>query len=198
MPVMSLKEQIYSVLVVSASENFNNALSPFFPGSHFAPVRCAGGIGAAKRMMSERDFDFVIINSPLPDDIGTGFALETGSSGSTIVLFIVRSDILEDIREKFIGAGVFTLPKPLSTQAFTVALDWMISARERLRKMEAKTVSIEEKMAEIRFVNRAKWLLITELKMTEPQAHRFIEKEAMDRCVSRRAVAEEIIKTYAL
>ena len=198
MSVMSLKEQIYSVLVVSASENFNNALSSFFPGSHFSPVRCAGGIGAAKRMMSERDFDFVIINSPLPDDIGTGFALETGSSGSTIVLFIVRSDILEDIREKFIGAGIFTLSKPLSTQAFTVALDWMISARERLRKMEAKTVSIEEKMAEIRFVNRAKWLLITELKMTEPQAHRFIEKEAMDRCVSRRAVAEEIIKTYAL
>ena len=72
----------------------------------------------------------------------------------------------------------------------------VFSARERLRKLEAKTVSIEEKMAEIRFVNRAKWLLITELKMTEPQAHRFIEKEAMDRCVSRRAVAEEIIKTY--
>ena len=52
-------------------------------------------------------------------------------------------------------------------------------------------------MAEIRLVNRAKWLLITELKMEEPQAHRFIEKQAMDRCVSRRAVAEEIIRTYS-
>ncbi|MBR6052916.1 MAG: ANTAR domain-containing protein, partial [Clostridia bacterium] len=64
------------------------------------------------------------------------------------------------------------------------------------RKNQKKTLSIEEKMNEIRLVNRAKWLLISELKMTEANAHRYIEKQAMDRCVSRRRVAEEIIKTY--
>ena len=51
-------------------------------------------------------------------------------------------------------------------------------------------------MNEIRIVNRAKWLLIGELKMTEPDAHRYIEKQAMDRCVSRCQIAEEIIRTY--
>jgi len=76
------------------------------------------------------------------------------------------------------------------------ALDWMASARERLRKLEKKTLSIEEKMKEIRIVNRAKWLLITELKMSEPDAHRYIEKKAMDRCVTKREIAEEIIKMY--
>ena len=55
----------------------------------------------------------------------------------------------------------------------------------------------EEKMQEIRIVNRAKWILITELKMTETDAHRYIEKQAMDRCVSKKEIAEEIIKTYA-
>ena len=69
-------------------------------------------------------------------------------------------------------------------------------ARERIRKTEKKTLSIEEKMNEIRTVNRAKWLLISELKMTEPEAHRYIEKQAMDRCVPKSLVAEEIIKTY--
>ena len=43
---------------------------------------------------------------------------------------------------------------------------------------------------------RAKWLLVSELKMTEPNAHHYIEKQAMDRCVSKREIAEEIIKTY--
>jgi len=56
---------------------------------------------------------------------------------------------------------------------------------------------VEEKMEEIRLVNRAKWLLISELKMDEPLAHRYIEKQAMDRCISKREVAEEIIKTYS-
>ena len=78
----------------------------------------------------------------------------------------------------------------------TAALSWMRSARERLRRSEKKTLTLEEKMEEIRLVNRAKWLLISELKMTEPNAHRYIEKQAMDRCISRRQVAEEIIKTY--
>ena len=51
-------------------------------------------------------------------------------------------------------------------------------------------------MDEIHLVNRAKWILISELKMTEPDAHRYIEKQAMDRCVSKKTIAEDIIKTY--
>ena len=62
--------------------------------------------------------------------------------------------------------------------------------------MARKAESLEEKMEEIRLVNRAKWLLIEQLKMTEPDAHRYIEKTAMDRCVTKRTVAETIIKTY--
>ena len=73
----------------------------------------------------------------------------------------------------------------------------LLSAREKLRKTEKKTLSIEEKMEEIRIVNRAKWILIRELKLDEPEAHRYIEKQAMDRCISKRIVAEEIIKTYS-
>ena len=193
---MGLKEQIYSVLVISSSENFNTALESLLPVSHFHPVRYAGSISAGKRLANQRNFDMVIINSPLPDDTGNGFAVDISSAASTVVLFILRSDILENLRDKFIEAGVFALSKPLSSQMFTQALEWLMSARERLRKAETKTLSIEEKMAEIRMVNRAKWLLITELKMEEPQAHRFIEKQAMDRCISKREVAEEIIKTY--
>lgn len=68
---------------------------------------------------------------------------------------------------------------------------------ERLRRYEKNTLTIEEKMEEIRLVNRAKWLLIRELHMDEPQAHRYIEKQAMDRCVSKRTIAEEIVKTYS-
>ena len=75
--------------------------------------------------------------------------------------------------------GVFTLPKPISKQTFLQALAWMASTRERLRRFEKSTLTIEEKMEEIRLVNRAKWLLISELHMDEPQAHRYIEKQAM-------------------
>ena len=51
-------------------------------------------------------------------------------------------------------------------------------------------------MEEIRIVNRAKWILISEIKMGEADAHRYIEKQAMDLRTSKRRVAEDIIQTY--
>ncbi len=194
---MSLKERIYSVLVVSAAEKLNNALSELMPGSRFQPVRTVSSVSAGKRAWSERSYDFVIVNSPLPDDAGTRFAVDVGHSAGSVVLLLVRSELHDDVRDRVAEHGVFTLARPLSSRQLSVALDWMASARERLKRTEKKALSVEEKMEEIRVVNRAKWLLISRLKLDEPQAHRYIEKQAMDRCISRKEVAEEIIKTYS-
>lgn len=194
---MSLKQRVYSVLVVSAAENFNAALSELLPKTKYYPIKFSASISDAKRELAEREYDYVIINSPLPDDVGARFAISTANSQSTVVLILVRAEIYDEIYDKVAEHGVFTLAKPLSKPTMLTSLSWMSSARERLRKFENKTLSIEEKMEEIRIVNRAKWILISDLQMDEPEAHRYIEKQAMDRCVSKRLVAEEIIKTYS-
>ena len=64
---------------------------------------------------------------------------------------------------------------------------------ERLRRAEERYATVEEKIEEIRIVNRAKWVLIEKRGMSEPEAHRFIEKEAMDRRLPRSLVAQEIL-----
>ena len=194
---MGLKERVYSVLVVSASKNFNDALQPLLPESHFSPVKYVASVSLAKRMLADRPYDYVIVNSPLPDDAGVRFAIDTSNSRESVVLLLVRSELHEDAYERVFEHGVFTLPKPTSKAIITMTLGWMASARERLRKSEKKNLSIEEKIGEIRLVNRAKWLLIDNLQMTEPEAHRYIEKQAMNRCISKRTVAQEIIDRYA-
>ena len=194
---MSLKERVYSVLIVSAAESFNDALSALLPNSKYSPTHFVSNISAAKRVLAERAFEFVIINSPLPDDVGTRFAIDTANSEESVVLLMVRTELQEEIYDKVAEHGVFVLSKPTSKPTMVIALSWLSSAREKLRKTEKKTLSIEEKMEEIRIVNRAKWILIRELKLDEPEAHRYIEKQAMDRCVSKKVVAEEIIKTYS-
>ena len=89
------------------------------------------------------------------------------------------------------------LSKPTSTQTVTQTLRMLCAARERLRRMEEKQATVDEKIREIRLVNRAKWLLIECLGMTEADAHRYIEKQSMDLRQSRREAAENIIKTYS-
>ena len=193
---MSLKERVYSVLTVSSTDSFNNSISSLLPKSKYSTVHFVSSVSAAKRVFAERSYDFVIINSPLPDDTGTRFAIDVCNSGNTVVLLLVRAELHEDVYDKVAEHGVFTLSKPTSKPTILTALNWMTSAREMLNKTQKKTLSIEEKMEEIRIINRAKWLLISNLKMTEQDAHRHIEKQAMDRCIPKRKVAEEIINSY--
>lgn len=194
---MSLSISVYGVLVVSSSESFNNAARELLPSSNFNPVRFTSNISEAKRCLAERSFDFVIINSPLPDDNGTRFAIDCCRSVTTAVLLLARSEIYAEVHARVVSHGVFTLPKPTSKAVMAQALGWLASARERLRRLEKKTLSVEERMEEIRIVNRAKILLVSELHMTEPEAHRYIEKQAMDACISKREIAETVIKTYS-
>lgn len=193
---MSLKERVYSVLVISAKENFNASLQSLLPESKYAPVQMVSSVSLAKRVLLERSFDFVFINTPLPDDFGTRFAIEISGNKGTVILLLVRNEVYEQVCDKVTEYGILTLPKPASKQMVAHTLNFMAGIRERLRKLENKSLSMEEKMKEIRLVNRAKWVLIDELKMSEADAHRYIEKQAMDRCVSRREIAEEIISTY--
>lgn len=194
---MSLKERVYSVLVVSASHSFNASLADILPTSKYYPVSNVASVSAAKRSVVERVFDFIMINSPLPDDTGINFAIDISVRSSTVVLIIVRSDVHDEIYDKVAEHGVFTIPKPTSKSSMIQALRWLASSRERLRKSEKRSLSFEEKMEEIRIVNRAKLLLISELKMSEPNAHHYIQKQAMDRCISCKEVAENIILTYS-
>ena len=194
---MSLKERIYSILIVSANDSFTSALTDLLPETRYIPIYTVGSISAAKRALVENTYDFVIINAPLPDDIGVRFAIDTCINQQTAVLILVKNELHAGIHDKVAEYGVFTLPKPTSKPTLIQAFGWMESARERLRQFEKKSLSIEEKMTEIRLVNKAKWILISELKMSEPDAHRYIEKQAMDRCVSKKCIAEKIIKTYA-
>lgn len=194
---MSLRQKSYSILVVSASEKLNASLAALLPEMRYHPVDYAGSVSAGKRALAERDYDFLIINAPLPDESGSRFAIDCASGKSTAVLLLVRSENHPEVYDRVAEHGVFTLPKPITRPTMETALLWLASARERLRMFEASTLSIEEKMEEIRLVNRAKWLLIRELTMDEATAHRYIEKQAMDRCISKRELASEIIKMYS-
>lgn len=193
---MEFQQRVYSVLLVSASERVRTALSALLPADGFDPIYTAASVAAAKRAAAERQFDIVLINSPLPDETGIRFAVDMSTSDSTVVLLLVQRDLYDEVYANVSPQGVFLLPKPTTEENAAAAISMVVSARERLRKVEKKTLTLEEKMEEIRLVNRAKWALIHELQMDEPEAHRYIEKQAMDRCITRRELAQEIIRLY--
>ena len=193
---MVFQERTYSVLIVTASDSFTNSIMPLPPVTDYWPVTTVRSVGEARRRIAETDFDIVLINAPLPDDFGMRLAIDICTNSGAGVLLMVKNDLFNDIYAKVISYGVITLSKPTNLQMVAQNLRILCATRERLRQMEAKQATVEEKIEEMRLVNRAKWLLIECLGMTEPEAHRYIEKQSMDERISKREVAESIIKTY--
>lgn len=193
---MIFQEKTYSVLLVSSFDKFNTATIDLLPMTDYWPVVTVKSVAEAKRRLLEQSFDIVLINAPLPDDFGTRFAIDVCRSSEAGVLILVKNELYNDIYAKVVEFGVMTLSKPTSVSIISQTLRILCATRERMRQVAAKQATVEEKMEEIRLVNRAKWQLIQCLSMTEEEAHRYIEKQSMDLRISKRQVAENIIRTY--
>ena len=193
---MVFQEKTYCVLVVSSTESFGTSMAPLLPPTDYYPVVYARSSAEAQRLLAENSYDIVIINTPLSDDFGLRLASYVSSNTTSGVLLLVKSDRYTETSAKMLSYGVMTLPKPTSSQMLTQTLGVLCATRERLRQMEEKQLSVEQKMEEIRLVNRAKWLLIETLGMSEAESHRYIEKQAMDLRISKAQVARNIIHTY--
>lgn len=191
---MDLKEHIYSVLVVSSMPKFNDSLVGILPENQYSPIKVLKDVASARRHLLEKNYDIVIVNTPLTDDFGTELALDVCENGATSVMLLVKNEHFPEINARVAPYGVLAVGKPTSTNTILQSMALMCGTRERLRRMEKKASSIEEKMEEIRIVNRAKWKLIEQRNMSEQEAHRYIEKKAMDNCVTKRVIAEEILE----
>ncbi len=193
---MVFQSEPYSVLLVSASGKFNTAALSLLPVTDYYPVTVVGSVSEARRRMLGETYDLVIVNAPLPDDPGVDFAMEACSESDAGVLLLIRGELYEETYYEVLPAGVITLSKPTNLQMISQSLRVLCAVRERLRSKRQRQTTVEEKIEEIRLINRAKWLLIECLNMTEPEAHRHITRQAMEQRLSKREVAESIIRTY--
>ena len=187
----------YSVLLVSASEKLNTAVLPLLPGSDFWPVTAVGSLSRAKRLLLQQSYDLVLVNAPLPDGMGTDFAMKLCAETDAAVALLVRSELYEEVNAGALSSGVVVVSKPTNAQLLTQVIRGLCAMRERLRAMRDRQTTVEEKMEEIRRMNQAKWLLIEREGLTEQEAHQRILKTAMERRSSKRQAAEEIIRRNA-
>ena len=189
------ESSVYSVLVVSPAGRGADFLASVFDAPTFDPVVNALSAGEARRLLSSEQYDLIAVNSPLPDETGIDFCIDAAQGPSGVMLF-VKNDIYEIVRSQCTREGIFVIPKPNTQRNVAQSVTLLCAICERLRKYEKKTRTLREKMDSIRIVNRAKWLLIERLGMTEQDAHGYIEKEAMNRRRTSREIAEEIIRMY--
>jgi len=184
-----------SVLIVSGSERSRDTLAEVFGSTRYTPIVTRGSAAEARRLVLDTPFSLVFINTPLPDETGAQLALDLSNNRNCCVALIVPGDSYDQVSDQVEDAGVITLSKPVTALQLRQAAAMMSATRIKLADMEKKTATLEEKMEEIRLVNRAKWMLIEKRGMDEATAHRYIEKLAMDARQTRRLVAQTLIRS---
>ena len=73
---MVFQSDTYSVLLVSASEKWNTAMTSVLPSTDFWPIRTVRSLSQARRLTLENPSDLIIVNSPLPDGNGLPLSQE--------------------------------------------------------------------------------------------------------------------------
>ena len=192
---MASGKNIYKVLVAGANDKTFALLQTLLPGSSYDPPLRAGSAGEAKRMALDYAVDIAILNAPMRDEFGTQLALDLARD-NVGVLLLVPGESFDGVRDQVEDEGVMALAKPLTRQTLEMGLHMITALRGKLLQMDRRNRALQEKMTDIRTINRAKWLLIEQLRMTESEAHYYIERQAMDPRLSRREVAENIIRSY--
>ena len=150
----------------------------------------------ARRLAAEGEYDAILINAPLPDEFGADFAIAAAGNTASGVLLLVKRELADEISARTESYGVLVVPKPVSRGYFYQALRLAEASRRRLLGLRQENARLQKRIEEIRLVDRAKCALIQYQGLTEPEAHHYMEKQAMDRRISRRAAAEEILAMY--
>ncbi|MBO7638525.1 MAG: ANTAR domain-containing protein [Treponema sp.] len=187
-----MTEDTHSVLVVSKDSKLSQSLKAMLLPPVFESTFLSD-FNEARRQVSERVYNIIIVD--YAEGEGTNFALDISDSISTIMI-LTPSEYFEHVSHRVEICGILTAVSPFDMFYFYNMIKAAIAVQYKSQVLFSKTTQLKDKMEEIKVVNRAKMLLMQNMSMTEQEAHRYLEKEAMDRGKKRIAIAEDIIKTY--
>ncbi|GAA5154240.1 response regulator [Pseudonocardia eucalypti] len=101
-----------------------------------------------------------------------------------------QRELIEQARDA--GAMAY-LVKPFARHELVPAIELSVSRFAEMQALEGEVATLTERLETRKVVDRAKGLLMTNNAMTEPEAFRWIQRTAMDRRSTMRAVAEAVI-----
>ena len=192
---MSLVERQYRLLLVSSGDKFIREAEALLQGDQYQTEQSVSASDARCKLL-ENSYDMVIVNSPLSDESGSRLCIDASQNNGTIAALFSANDSFAEVYAKTSVHGVFVIQKPTSKLLMSQALSLMICARERLRTAEKKADKAQNRLDAIRIVNKAKWFLIENEGMSEEEAHKFVEKKAMDAGIAKKLAAQLIIDNY--
>jgi len=185
-------------LIVSGSDKGMELIAQFLHSYGYTNLTSTASGSEARRLTGSAEYALIIINTPLKDEFGHELSVTMSENTSAGIILICKADISDDVADKVGDYGVCVISRPMNRSIFHQSIRLAEATRARILGLKRENSKLMVKIDEMRLINRAKCALMEYLKFTEPEAHRYIEKQAMDTRSTRKDVALRILSTYGL
>ena len=176
------------VIVAFASEKSQTQITRLLESGGIYPAGCCFSGAEAVRMVWNLGSAVVICGFKLRDMTAEELAADLRGIGAVLV---IASPAHLDFCE---GENLFKLPTPAARSEFFATLD-MLCRREARRPRHPQPQRDEE---ELRLIRRAKELLMEVNRMSEAEAHRFLQKRSMDTGAKLADTARLVLEHYTV
>ena len=184
------------VLLLSKKGKGKNTLAAYLleMGDYEVTSTQSGETG--RKLFLADEYDLVLINTPLEDEFGDDTAAVVSSETASGVIILIKNSLVDNVADKMEKAGVMVVGKPVVKGIFVQAVNFARVVKQRIIALHRENERLAGRLDAVKVVNKAKWVLVKYLNMSEEQAHRYIEHQAMERRISKGEIARRILKTY--
>jgi len=148
----------------------------------------------AVEMATELRPDLVIMDVKMPKKDGIEAAGEIVAEQIAPVVILTAFSQRELIERARDAGAMAYLVKPFSKADLLPAIELAVARYAETAALRLEVADISQRLEARKIIDRAKGLLMTHQKMTEPEAFRWIQRTAMDRRTSMQAVAGAVLE----
>jgi len=140
--------------------------------------------------------DIAILDVKMPEMDGITAAEQIIEIAPVLMLTAFsQRELVERARDA--GAMAYVV-KPFGIADLTPAIEIAVSRHRQLKALQAEVEDLQERLETRKVIDRAKGILMSTLKLTEPEAFSWIQRTAMDRRISMKDVAHAVISPDAV
>jgi len=147
----------------------------------------------AVRLAIELMPDLIVMDIKMPKLDGISAAEKISEHKIPVVLLTAFSQ--SDLVKRAADAGAMAyVTKPFKPSDLLPAIQIALSRAEELSSLEGEVADLTERLETRKLMDRAKGLLQSKMKLSEPEAFRWIQKASMDRRLSMSQVAKAVLE----
>lgn len=139
--------------------------------------------------------DLVIMDVKMPRRDGIDAASEIAAKRIAPVVILTAFSQRELVERARDAGAMAYLVKPFSISDLVPAVELAVSRFREVTALEREVADLSDRLEARKLIERAKSVLMVRQALTEPEAFKWIQRAAMDRRSTMKAVAQVVLET---